>query len=67
VTGKGPFGVPVVCSYEEREGDTVVSTGRLTLDRVPSVGDVLRLGGRRVRVEEVVPRADEVRLVLERL
>jgi hypothetical protein len=60
--------VAVVCIYEEREEGEVVSTGRLTLERPPAVGDVLRLGRRRVRVEDVLPVSrDEIRLVLQRL
>ena len=58
----------VVCTYEEREEDEVVSTGRMTLELPPAVGDVLRLGRRRVRVEDVLPLSrDEVRVVLQRL
>jgi hypothetical protein len=58
----------ISCVYEERNGDgSIVSTGRLTLEQPPAVGDVLQLGGRELRVTDVLPsRAEETRLLLER-
>jgi hypothetical protein len=47
--------------YELRSGDTVIATGRIQLEQRPAAGDTLRLGSRRVRVEDVVGR----RLILE--
>lgn len=58
----------VVCTYEECEEGEVVSTGRMTLEGPPAVGDTLRLGRRPVRVEDILPVSrDEIRLVLQRL
>jgi len=42
--------------YELRRGDEVVATGRIQLEERPSPGDVLKLGSRQVRVEDVVGR-----------
>jgi hypothetical protein len=36
----------VTCVYRAYEDDALVATGRLTLERLPSVGDELRLNGR---------------------
>jgi hypothetical protein len=47
--------------YELRRGDEVVATGRIQLEERPSPGDLLKLGSKQVRVEDVVGR----RLILE--
>ncbi len=36
----------VSCVYRAYENDELVATGRLTLERLPSVGDEVRLNGR---------------------
>jgi hypothetical protein len=36
----------VTCVYQAYEDDQLVATGRLTLDRLPSVGEDVRLNGR---------------------
>ena len=36
----------VTCVYQAYEDDQLVATGRLTLDRLPGVGDEVRLNGR---------------------
>jgi hypothetical protein len=36
----------VTCVYHVYEEDEIVATGRLTLDRLPHVGDEVRLNGR---------------------
>jgi hypothetical protein len=46
---------PISCSYELVRDGIVVSTGHLTLTRLPAVGEVLRLGGRRVEVADILP------------
>ena len=50
--------------YELRRDGDVVATGRIQLERVPSVGDELRLGSTRARVEDLLPRRNGYRLVL---
>ena len=37
---------PVTCVYRAYEDGNLVATGRLTLDTLPSVGDIVRLNGR---------------------
>jgi hypothetical protein len=37
---------PVTCVYRAYENGDVVATGRLTLDELPSVDDVVQLNGR---------------------
>jgi len=46
---------PVRCSYELARNGLIVSTGHLTLQRLPTAGDVLRLGGASVEVTDVLP------------
>jgi len=36
----------ITCVYRAYEGDELVATGRLTLERLPGVGDEVRLNGR---------------------
>jgi hypothetical protein len=36
----------MTCVYRAYEDDALVATGRLTLERLPSVGDEVRLNGR---------------------
>jgi hypothetical protein len=56
-----------VCVYELRDGDDVVATGRMTLERTPETGEVIRVGGRSARVRSVAPTAEgELRIALER-
>ena len=56
-----------VCTYELRDGTTVSSTGRITLEERPQPGHVLTLGHERVRVQDVLPGANgELHIVLER-
>jgi hypothetical protein len=45
----------VVCSYELVRDGVIVSTGRLTLPEVPSVGEILRLGGAPVTIAAIWP------------
>jgi hypothetical protein len=46
--------VSYVCTYELRErDDAVTSTGRLTLEEAPVVGESLRLGETETRIEDV--------------
>ena len=53
------------CTYELRDGEAVVSTGRLLLDQAPSVGDRLQLGDANAQVEDVLAQGmHELRLVL---
>ena len=44
---------PVTCVYRAYEDGTLVATGRLTLDALPSVGEEVRLNGRRYVVNDV--------------
>ena len=39
-------GEQVTCVYQAYEDDQLVATGRLTLDRLPGVGEDVRLNGR---------------------
>ena len=50
--------------YELRRGDAVLATGRLQLDEQPSPGDVLSLGRREVRVDDVIAVGRSRRLIL---
>jgi hypothetical protein len=50
--------------YELRRGDAVLATGRLQLDEQPSRGDLLSLGRRQVRVEDVIEVGRSRRLIL---
>jgi len=43
----------------------VIATGRLQLEKRPSPGDVLTLGRRRVRVDDVTQLGGTPRLILE--
>ncbi len=53
----GSTGIAVAdYEYELRRGDEVVATGRIQLEERPSPGDVLKLGSREVRVEDVLGR-----------
>jgi hypothetical protein len=38
--------MPVTCVYRAYEDGDLVATGRLTLDALPTVGDVVQLNGR---------------------
>jgi hypothetical protein len=42
--------------YELRRGDEVVATGRIQLEERPAPGDMLKLGSKQVRVEDVLGR-----------
>jgi hypothetical protein len=53
--------------YELRRGDVVLATGRLQLDEQPARGDVLSLGRREVRVDEVIALGRSRRLILSQL
>jgi hypothetical protein len=56
-----------VCTYELRDHDEVISTGRLTLTEQPAPSSELRLGHERVVVRSVLPSGpSELHLVLER-
>lgn len=46
-------GGQVTCVYHAFEDGELVATGRLTLDRLPAVGDEVRLNGRRHVVRAV--------------
>ena len=50
--------------YELRRGDAVLATGRLQLDEQPSPGDLLSLGRKQVRVEDVIAVGLSRRLIL---
>ena len=43
----------VTCVYRAHEDDRLVATGRLTLEALPNVGDVVQLNGRPHVVEAV--------------
>jgi hypothetical protein len=49
------FDQTVQCAYELVNDGKVVSTGHLTLPRLPAVGDVLKLGGAALKVDAVLP------------
>jgi hypothetical protein len=51
--------------YELRRDGAVIATGRLQLEDPPSPGDVLTLGRRRVRVDDVLQLGGTPRLILE--
>jgi hypothetical protein len=51
--------------YELRRDGAVIATGRLQLEQRPSPGDVLTLGRRRVRVDDVMLLSGTPRLILE--
>ena len=50
--------------YELRRAGAVVATGRIQLDQPPAPGDELSLGGKRVRVEDVLRLGRRQRLIL---
>jgi hypothetical protein len=50
--------------YELRRDGAVVATGRIQLERVPAIGDELKLGSTRARVEDVLPRRNGYRILL---
>jgi hypothetical protein len=50
--------------YELRHGDAVLATGRLQLEEQPAPGDVLSLGRRQVRVDDVIAVGRSRRLIL---
>jgi len=52
------------CTYELREGEQTVATGRVTLTEPPQTGSALRLGKRVVVIEDAVALGHEYRLVL---
>lgn len=58
-------GAPVSCVYRAYEDDDLVATGRLTLDRLPSVGEEVRLNGRRHVVRAIDFAAGEQVLTLD--
>ncbi len=51
--------------YELRRDGAVIATGRIQLETVPARGDVLTLGSTRALVEDVLPRRNGYRLILE--
>jgi hypothetical protein len=51
--------------YELRRDGAVIATGRLQLEKRPSPGDMLTLGPRRVRVDDVMQLSGTPRLILE--
>jgi hypothetical protein len=53
--------------YELRRAGAVIATGRIQLDRTPAPGEELSLGSTRARVEDVLPRRNGYRLILEQL
>jgi hypothetical protein len=50
--------------YELRRDGAVIATGRLQLDEQPAPGDLLTLGGKRVRVDDVLRLGRRQRLIL---
>jgi hypothetical protein len=50
--------------YELRRDGAVIATGRLQLEEQPAPGDTLALGGRRVRVDDVLQLGRSRRLIL---
>jgi hypothetical protein len=50
--------------YELRRGDAVLATGHLQLEEQPAPGDVLSLGRREVRVDDVIAVGLSRRLIL---
>lgn len=55
---------PADYEYELRQGQAVVSTGRLLVERRPQRGERLVLNGRHVEVAEVIAVATKTRLIL---
>lgn len=55
----------ITCVYHAFEGGDLVATGRLTLDALPSVGEDVRLNGRRYVVRSVDYGGGESVLELE--
>ena len=54
--------------YELRRDGAVIATGRIQLDTRPAPGDELSLGATtRARVEDVLPRRNGFRLILEQI
>ena len=53
--------------YELRRKGAVIATGRIQLDQKPEPGDELSLGPTRARVEDVLPRRNGYRLILEQI
>ena len=51
--------------YELRRDGSVIATGRIQLETTPSPGDELSLGSTRAIVEDVLPRRNGFRLILE--
>lgn len=58
-------GGPITCIYRAYENGALVVTGRLTLDALPDVGDVVRLNGRPHVVHAIDYDAGEPVLSLE--
>jgi hypothetical protein len=57
---------PYPCSYELIRDGAIVSTGHITLDSPPVVGEAIDLGGERLEIESVWPAGggqSRVRLV----
>jgi hypothetical protein len=52
------------CTYELRDGEAVISTGHLTLEAEPRVGDTVSLGRKRYVVAEIRRGEEGPRLVL---
>jgi hypothetical protein len=50
--------------YELRREGAVIATGRLQLEEQPAPGDRLTLGGKRVRVDDVLRLGRRQRLIL---
>lgn len=50
--------------YELRRDDAVLATGRIQLDESPSPGDSLKLGSKRVRIDQVLNLGSTRRLIL---
>jgi hypothetical protein len=56
----------VTCVYRAYEHDELIATGRLTLERLPGVGDEVELNGRPHVVRSAEFRGGEHVLELER-
>jgi hypothetical protein len=50
--------------YELRRDGAVIATGRLQLETQPSPGDMLTLGQKRVRVDDLLQLGGTPRLIL---
>jgi hypothetical protein len=60
--------VALACTYELRDRSGVIlSTGRITLEQRPVVGQAIRLGTKRTFVLDLQPATDGLHLVLEPL